>query len=386
MFRVLARADGDAGATAFDVLIALGTHPPMSEEAINQRLGITRAGAGRALRRHARSSTTPGTIPRAGLDRGDRRGRGRADLRRPHARARRRHHQQAGARVRPAADRRADLPARGGRVLRAATSTCSRGSPAARSSTCSTGWARSSPTRRSSAPSTRRCARWSTRRRRWSRSSASASAWSSRASELAGPLPRRARGGLGGGRGALEPDPRRLQGPRRTTACCRARPPMYDELWVGGKCAYKLEPVVADGGELDHLRPAHPRDLGGARRADSPDRLPRARLLPEAAGDASRTCPRGVLAHSTHVKGIGTLRGRRRDAAHHGHAGDRDPRGRVPRGQPRLPRPARRSTPPTGRDREDEGLLLRPQGGRDAIPPEERPVHRTRRLKEQHRT
>jgi len=25
---------------------------------------------------------------------------------------------------------------------------------------------------------------------------------------------------------------------------------MYDEIWVGGKCMYKLEPVVADGGEL----------------------------------------------------------------------------------------------------------------------------------------
>ena len=27
-------------------------------------------------------------------------------------------------------------------------------------------------------------------------------------------------------------------------------PKMYDEIWVGGKCMYKLEPVVADGGEL----------------------------------------------------------------------------------------------------------------------------------------
>lgn len=27
-------------------------------------------------------------------------------------------------------------------------------------------------------------------------------------------------------------------------------PPMYDEIWVAGKCMYKLEPVVADGGEL----------------------------------------------------------------------------------------------------------------------------------------
>src|SRR5580704_5574934 len=32
-----------AEAKAFDVLIALGTHPPMSDEAINKRLGITQA-------------------------------------------------------------------------------------------------------------------------------------------------------------------------------------------------------------------------------------------------------------------------------------------------------------------------------------------------------
>jgi hypothetical protein len=25
---------------------------------------------------------------------------------------------------------------------------------------------------------------------------------------------------------------------------------MYDEVWVGGKCMYNEEPVVADGGEL----------------------------------------------------------------------------------------------------------------------------------------
>ena len=30
-------------------------------------------------------------------------------------------------------------------------------------------------------------------------------------------------------------------------SCC---PPMYDDLWTGGKCMYKLEPVLADGGEL----------------------------------------------------------------------------------------------------------------------------------------
>ncbi|HSS40639.1 MAG TPA: lactate racemase domain-containing protein, partial [Polyangia bacterium] len=41
MFRVLDEVVRGAGATAFDVLIALGTHPPMSEAAINQRLGLT---------------------------------------------------------------------------------------------------------------------------------------------------------------------------------------------------------------------------------------------------------------------------------------------------------------------------------------------------------
>ena len=27
-------------------------------------------------------------------------------------------------------------------------------------------------------------------------------------------------------------------------------PKMYDEVWTAGKCMYKLEPVLADGGEL----------------------------------------------------------------------------------------------------------------------------------------
>jgi len=34
---------------------------------------------------------------------------------------------------------------------------------------------------------------------------------------------------------------------RRVLACA---PLMYEDLWTGGKCMYKLEPVVADGGEL----------------------------------------------------------------------------------------------------------------------------------------
>src|SRR5260221_3895457 len=37
---------------------------------------------------------------------------------------------------------------------------------------------------------------------------------------------------------------------RRYESVLSAAPVMYDELWVGGKCVYKLEQVVADGGEL----------------------------------------------------------------------------------------------------------------------------------------
>lgn len=83
-------------------------------------------------------------------------------------------------------------------------------------------------------------------------------------------------------------------------------PPMYDELWVGGKCAYKLEPVVADGGELIIYAPhiheisvVHGpliREIGYHVRDYFLRQLGRFRHV-----------SRGVLAHSTHVKGIGTF-------------------------------------------------------------------------------
>lgn len=81
-------------------------------------------------------------------------------------------------------------------------------------------------------------------------------------------------------------------------------PKMYDELWVGGKCMYKLEPVVADGGELIIYAPhiheisvTHGkfiREIGYHCRdyfTKQPGRFDHV--------------PRGVIAHSTHVRGIG---------------------------------------------------------------------------------
>ncbi len=91
--------------------------------------------------------------------------------------------------------------------------------------------------------------------------------------------------------------------PFQTVLSCA--PPMYDELWVGGKCMYKLEPVVADGGELIIYAP-HIHEISVTHGA-----------LIRAIGyhcrdyflkqwDRFKEVPWGVLAHSTHVRGIGT--------------------------------------------------------------------------------
>jgi nickel-dependent lactate racemase len=82
-------------------------------------------------------------------------------------------------------------------------------------------------------------------------------------------------------------------------------PTMYDELWVGGKAMYKLEPVVADGGELIIFAP-HIKEISVTHGAyiEQVGYHVRDYFLRqmERFGDV----PKGVLAHSTHVKGIGT--------------------------------------------------------------------------------
>ncbi|MFC1840197.1 lactate racemase domain-containing protein [Thermodesulfobacteriota bacterium] len=82
--------------------------------------------------------------------------------------------------------------------------------------------------------------------------------------------------------------------------------PMYEEIWVAGKVMYKLEPVVADGGTLiiygKHINRVsdtwgdqiirvgyHTRDFFLKRM------------------DQFKDIPGGVLAHSSHVRGLGTF-------------------------------------------------------------------------------
>lgn len=85
-------------------------------------------------------------------------------------------------------------------------------------------------------------------------------------------------------------------------------PLMYDELWVGGKCAYKLEPVVADGGELIIYAP-HLSEISVTHGALIRRIGYHVRDYFLAQMDRFRDIPGGVLAHSTHVKGVGTFEG-----------------------------------------------------------------------------
>lgn len=83
-------------------------------------------------------------------------------------------------------------------------------------------------------------------------------------------------------------------------------PRMYEDLWTGGKCMYKLEPVVADGGELIIYAP-HIREISvthgdiirkiGYHVRDYFTKQP----------ERFRDIPGCIKAHSTHVKGLGAF-------------------------------------------------------------------------------
>lgn len=83
-------------------------------------------------------------------------------------------------------------------------------------------------------------------------------------------------------------------------------PPMYDELWTAGKCMYKLEPVLADDGELIIYAP-HLSEIcvSHGRHIEEIGYHCRDYFLKQ--WDRFKHYPWGVLAHSTHVRGIGTF-------------------------------------------------------------------------------
>jgi nickel-dependent lactate racemase len=82
-------------------------------------------------------------------------------------------------------------------------------------------------------------------------------------------------------------------------------PRMYDDLWTAGKVMYKLEPVVADGGVLIIYAP-HISEISYTHGAIIEQLGYHTRDYFLKQWDKFRHFPGGAMAHCTHVKGIGT--------------------------------------------------------------------------------
>ncbi|HYE33426.1 MAG TPA: lactate racemase domain-containing protein [Methylomirabilota bacterium] len=91
--------------------------------------------------------------------------------------------------------------------------------------------------------------------------------------------------------------------PFHTVLSCA--PAMYDELWTGGKAMYKLEPVIADGGELIIYAP-HIQEVCVAHGKTLHEVGYHCRDYFLKQWDKFKNYPWGVIAHSSHVYGIGT--------------------------------------------------------------------------------
>ena len=82
-------------------------------------------------------------------------------------------------------------------------------------------------------------------------------------------------------------------------------PELYDDLWTGGKGMYKLEPAIADGGEVVIYSPRITEvSYTHGKLIDEIGYHCRDYFLKQ--WERFRNYPGGVLAHSTHVKGLGT--------------------------------------------------------------------------------
>jgi nickel-dependent lactate racemase len=82
-------------------------------------------------------------------------------------------------------------------------------------------------------------------------------------------------------------------------------PAMYDEIWTAAKGFYKLEPVVADGGEVILYAP-HVKEISSTH-PEIHDIGYHCRDYFVKQWDRFAHVPWGVLAHSTHLRGAGTF-------------------------------------------------------------------------------
>lgn len=95
--------------------------------------------------------------------------------------------------------------------------------------------------------------------------------------------------------------------PRTYHTVLSMAPAMYDDIWTAGKCMYKLEPVVTDGGTLIIYAP-HIREISytHGQQIQKVGYHTRDYFLRQM--DRFRDVPGCIVAHSTHVRGIGTYR------------------------------------------------------------------------------
>ena len=143
-------------------------------------------------------------------------------------------------------------------------------------------------------------------------------------------------------------------------------PAMYDDLWTAAKGMYKIEPAVADGGEVVIYAP-HVTEVSYVH----------GKLLDEvgyhcrdyflAQWERFKHYPGGILAHSTPRAGPRHLRRllRPRNTAHPRHARHRHPARALRADQPRL---SRSGDGQSGGLATAPGLAGRPAGGGDAVP------------------
>lgn len=147
--------------------------------------------------------------------------------------------------------------------------------------------------------------------------------------------------------------------PYKTVLSCA--PPMYDDIWTAGKCMYKLEPVVADGGTLiiyaphiDEVSYTHGKVL------DEIGYHTRDYFVKQ--WDKFEHHPWGVIAHSTHVKGVGKYENGAEAPRVNVVLATRIPQERCRRINLGYMDPAT-VNPADYADREDEGILLVPKAG-----------------------
>jgi nickel-dependent lactate racemase len=83
-------------------------------------------------------------------------------------------------------------------------------------------------------------------------------------------------------------------------------PRLYDDLWTAAKGMYKMEPAIADGGEVIIFAP-HVNEVSRTHGRVLDEIGYHCRDYFVAQWDRFKRYPGGILAHSTHVKGLGTF-------------------------------------------------------------------------------